>query len=204
MSRNPPGKNENQAMSNVPANRKNVYLVGFMGTGKTTIGKELARLMGRKFIDIDQEIERRQGQTVAEIFAQQGESAFRGSEEQVALELAQASNRVVATGGGTILNPRIFEAFDGSGFLICLYTQQEDLVDRLQRTDKRPLLQGQSEDEVRARVELLLEERKAVYDKVNLRLDTTHLTPLTAARKIHEAVSVRQRRDLLGGILDVT
>ena len=160
--------------------------------------------MGRKLIDIDQEIERRRGQSVSEIFATQGEAAFRSSEEEVAFELAEASNRVVATGGGTILNPRIFEAFDSSGFLICLYTQQDDLVDRLQRTDKRPLLKGQSEDEVRARVERLLEERKAVYDRVNLRLDTTNLTPLSAARKIHEAVSVRQRRDLLGGVLDVT
>ncbi|MBT9585731.1 shikimate kinase [bacterium] len=195
-------------MSQIPAARRNVYLVGFMGTGKTTIGRELARLMGRKFIDVDQEIERRFTLTVAEIFASRGESVFRQAEEDVALELSAETNRIVATGGGTILNPRIFDAFEGSGMLVCLYTQQQDLVDRLQRTDKRPLLKGQSEEEVRLRVERLLEERQVVYNKVAVRIDTTSLTPLSAARKIHDVVSVRQRvqrvRDALGGILDVT
>lgn len=179
-----------------------------MGTGKTTIGRELARLMGRKFIDIDQEIERRFGKTVAEIFAEQGEAAFRKAEEDVALELAAETNRIVATGGGTILNPRIFEAFESSGMLVCLYTQRDDLVDRLQRTDKRPLLKGQSEEEVRLRVERLLDERQAIYNKVAVRIDTTNLTPLSAAKKIHDVVSVKHRvqkvRDALGGILDVT
>lgn len=195
-------------MSQIPAARKNVYLVGFMGTGKTTIGRELARLMGRKFIDIDQEIERRKSMSVAEIFEKQGETAFRQAEQEVALELASEANRIVATGGGTILNPVIFEAFENSGMLVCLYTQTDDLVDRLQRTDKRPLLRGQSEDEVRLRVDRLLEERQNIYNKVTLRIDTTQLTPLTAAKKIHDVVSVRHRvqrvRDALGGILDVT
>lgn len=191
-------------MSSAAGLRKNVYLVGFMGTGKTTIGRELARLMGRKFIDVDQEIERRFSMSVAEIFAQQGEAVFRKAEEDVALELAAESNRIVATGGGTILNPRIFEAFDGSGVLICLYTQKDDLVDRLQRTDKRPLLKGQSPEEVKERVERLMEERAAVYNKVGIRIDTTNLTPLSAARKIHQVVGARQRREALGGILDVT
>ncbi len=185
--------------------RHNVYLVGFMGTGKTTIGRELARLMGRKFVDVDQEIEKRFRQSVAEIFAEKGEQVFRASEEEVALDLASVNNRVVATGGGTILNPKIFEAFERSGLLICLYTQQDDLIDRLQRTDKRPLLKGQNQDEVRERVTRLLEERAAVYNKVGVRLDTTHLTPLTAARKIHEVVGVRFKvRETIGGILDVT
>lgn len=187
------------------AARQNVYLVGFMGTGKTTIGKELARLMGRKFVDIDLEIEKRFGMTVSEIFAQHGEATFRKAEEDLAMELAASTNRIVATGGGTILNPRIYQAFDSSGLLVCLYTQKDDLVDRLQRTDKRPLLRGQTEEEVRRRVERLLEERKAAYDRVGVRVDTTNLTPLSAARKIHDVVAVRQRvREALGGILDVT
>jgi shikimate kinase len=192
-------------MAQPPAARQNVYLVGFMGTGKTTIGRELARLMGRKFIDIDQEIEKRFGMAVSEIFAQHGEQAFRSAEEEVAFELAACTNRIIATGGGTILNPRIYAEFERSGMLVCLYTQKDDLVDRLQRTDKRPLLKGQTEDEVRRRVERLLEERKVAYDKVGVRVDTTNLTPLSAARKIHDVVAVRQRvREALGGILDVT
>ena len=195
-------------MPQIPAARRNVYLVGFMATGKTTIGRELARLMGRKFIDVDQEIERRFELTVAEIFAHHGEVAFRKAEQDVALELAGETNRIIATGGGTILNPVIFESFESTGMLVCLYTQQHDLVDRIQRTDKRPLMKGQSEEEVRTRVERMLEERSAVYNKVPVRIDTTNLTPLSAAKKIHDVVSVRQRvqkvRDALGGVLDVT
>ncbi len=164
--------------------------------------------MGRKFIDVDQEIERRFELTVAEIFAQHGEKTFRQAEEQVALELAAETNRIIATGGGTILNPKIFESFESSGMLVCLYTQQHDLVDRIQRTDKRPLMKGQSQDEVRDRIERMLEERSAVYNKVAVRIDTTNLTPLSAAKKIHDVVSVRSRvqkvRDALGGVLDVT
>lgn len=195
-------------MPQIPAARRNVYLVGFMATGKTTIGRELARLMGRKFIDVDQEIERRHELTVAEIFARHGEKTFRQAEEEVALELAVETNRIIATGGGTILNPKIFEAFETTGMLVCLYTQQDDLVDRIQRTDKRPLMKGQSQDEVRERIERMLEERSAVYNKVPVRIDTTNLTPLSAAKKIHDVVSVRSRvqkvRDALGGVLDVT
>lgn len=195
-------------MAQIPAARRNVYLVGFMATGKTTIGRELARLMGRKFVDVDQEIERRFELTVAEIFAQHGEKTFRQAEEDVALELAAETNRIIATGGGTILNPKIFETFETTGMLVCLYTQQDDLVNRIQRTDKRPLMKGQSEDQVRERVERMLEERSAVYNKVPVRIDTTNLTPLSAAKKIHDVVSVGSRvqkvRDALGGVLDVT
>lgn len=195
-------------MPQIPAARRNVYLVGFMATGKTTIGRELARLMGRKFIDIDQEIERRFTLTVAEIFAQHGEATFRQAEEDVALELATETNRIVATGGGTILNPRIFETFEASGMLVCLYTQQSDLLHRIQRTDKRPLLKGQSDDQVRQRVERMLAERSEIYNRVMVRIDTTNLTPLTAAKKIHDVVSVRSRvqkvRAALDDVLDVT
>lgn len=183
--------------------RQNLYLVGFMGTGKTTIGRELARLMGRKFVDVDQEIEKKFAMPVSEIFAQHGESAFRGAEEEVALGLAGMQSRIVATGGGTILNPRIYQAFENTGVLVCLFTQKDDLVDRLARTDKRPLLRGQSTDEIGARVERLLEERRSVYEQVSIRVDTTQLTPLTAARKIHETVGVRlQMREALGKMLD--
>ena len=174
-------------------NKRNIYLVGFMGTGKTTIGRELGRSMGRKFQDVDIELERRLAMSVNEIFAAHGEEYFRQKEEELALELAATTNRVIAAGGGTILNPRVFEAFQGSGTLICLYTRREDLVGRLQRTDKRPVLHSETPEEVAQKVERLLEERKDVYGRVRIRIDTTNLTPMTAARKIHELLSMRQR-----------
>lgn len=173
--------------------KRNVYLVGFMGTGKTTIGRELAKSMGRKFIDIDLELEKRFGMSVNEVFASLGEAAFRQGEEDLAVELAGTTNRVIATGGGTILNPRIFKAFQRSGALICLYTEKDDLVHRLQRTDKRPLLKGKSHDEVAETVDELLDKREVVYRQVKIRIDTTNLTPITAARRIQELLATQQR-----------
>jgi shikimate kinase len=164
-----------------------------MGTGKTTIGRELARGMGRKFIDVDHELERRFGMSVSEIFATKGEAAFRAGEEEVALELSRSKNRVIASGGGSILNPNILHAFQETGTLICLYTQRDDLVDRLARTDKRPLLKGKSHDEVAETVETLLERRDAVYRQVKIRIDTTHLTPMSAAGRIQELLASQAR-----------
>ncbi|MEW6279614.1 MAG: shikimate kinase [Candidatus Eremiobacterota bacterium] len=169
--------------------RRNIYLVGFMGTGKTTIGRELARVMGRKFLDVDLELEKRLEMTVNEIFDTHGEEFFRTRERELAREVAAMTNRVVATGGGTIVDPDTFELFNQNGLLICLYTRREDLVGRLQRTDKRPMLRGDVED----RVEKLMEERKRIYDRVKIRIDTTELTPLTAARKIQELLNTRQQ-----------
>lgn len=170
---------------------RNVYLVGFMGTGKTTIGRELSRAMGRKFIDVDLELERRMGMTVNEIFATHGEEFFRNLEKELAEELAATRNKVVATGGGTIVNPEVFDLFNQSGLLICLYTDRDDLVSRLQRTDKRPLLKAQSPSGVADKVDRLMEERKNIYGKVKVRMDTTNLTPMVAARKIHERLKGR-------------
>lgn len=173
--------------------RPNVYLVGFMGTGKTTIGRELARSLGRKFIDIDQELEKKFGQTVAQVFVNLGEAAFRAGEEEVALELSKSNNRVIATGGGTILNPKILQAFQNTGTLICLYTQKDDLVDRLTRNDKRPLVRGKTADEVAETVDVLMERRDEVYRQVKIRIDTTNLTPMSAASRIQELLASQAR-----------
>lgn len=174
-------------------NKRNVFLVGFMGTGKTTIGKELAKMMGRKFQDLDAELEKRLGQSVVDYFAEFGEAKFREAEERVAVELSTTNNRVIATGGGTILNPRIYEALDATGLLICLYTQRDDLVDRLKRNDKRPLVRGQSPEEIKVKVDQLLKERSEKYERVKIRIDTSDLTPMAAARKIFELVSLQTR-----------
>lgn len=175
------------------AKKLNVYLVGFMGTGKTTIGRELAKTMGRKFVDVDLELEKRLGMTVNEVFEAHGEPYFRAQEKDLAMELAARGNRVVATGGGTILDQEIFQRFEESGLLICLYTERDNLVSRLKRTDKRPLLKAPGPDEVEEKVDRLMEERRAVYGRVRIRVDTTHLTPMTAARKIHDLLSMRQK-----------
>lgn len=162
-----------------------------MGTGKTTIGRELAKAMGRKFLDTDQVLEKRFGKTVNEIFAEEGESVFRKAERELSLELSQTENKVIGTGGGTIMDPISLQAFLDTGLLLRLYTNRENLIKRLKRTSKRPLLKGETPEEVEKKIRKLLDEREEVYGQINLRLETTDLTPLIAARKVHDFLRSR-------------
>lgn len=171
--------------------RHNLYLVGFMGTGKTTIGRELAKTMGRKFLDTDHVLEKRFGKSMNDIFAEDGEAAFRIAERELSIELSQTENKVVGTGGGTIMDPVSLQAFQRSGLLLRLYTQQTNLMGRLKRTSKRPLLAAETPEEVEEKIKRLMSEREETYAKINLRLETTHLTPLIAARKVHDFLKSR-------------
>jgi len=171
--------------------RNNLYLVGFMGTGKTTIGRELAKVMGRKFLDIDHVLEERFGKNVNEIFSEDGEEAFRKAERELSLEIAATKNKVVGTGGGTIMDPVSLAAFQRSGLLMRLYTRETNLIGRLKRTSKRPLLKGETPEEVEKKIKKLMVEREAIYGQINLRLETTDLTPLIAARKVHDFLRSR-------------
>ena len=183
------------------APRNNLYLVGFMGTGKTTIGRELSKVMGRKFLDTDQVLEKRFGKSVNDIFAEDGEETFRKAERELAVELSQTENKVIGTGGGTIMDPISLQAFQGSGLLLRLYTRETNLIGRLKRTSKRPLLAGETPEEVEKKIRKLLAEREVIYGKINLRLETTDLTPLTAARKVHDFL--RSRTELFTEPLNV-
>jgi len=169
--------------------KNNIYLVGFMGSGKSTVGRELARFLGRQFVDMDNLIEKKLGLTVNEIFATQGEEFFRAEEKKIALTLAGTTNKVVATGGGTLLDLEVAEALKKSGLVICLFAGKDNLLERLKRTDKRPALSGGDIDE---KVNNLLKRRAEIYEKFNIRVDTTNLTPQEAARKIISLLRARQ------------
>lgn len=160
-----------------------------MGTGKSTIGKELARLLGRQFLDMDQLLEKRLGMTIKDVFGERGEEFFRREEKKLAFEIAKTNNKVIATGGGTIIDEDIRASFSQNGILICLFTDKDSLITRLKRTDKRPMLKG----DVERKVERLLEERKEIYDNIPLKVDTTNLSPKDAAEKIVDLFKVRQK-----------
>lgn len=119
---------------------KTVVLTGMMGSGKTTCGLELARRMHREFLDTDAAIERRTRKKVAEIFAEQGERAFRDLETQVCLELSGKENLVVATGGGLILRDENVAALKKSGVVIFLNRPAEAIYDSTSMRE-RPLAQ---------------------------------------------------------------
>lgn len=142
---------------------KNIYLVGLMGAGKTTTGKALARLLGKQFIDCDQEIEKRTGVRVSVIFEIEGEEGFRAREAQVLAELTEREDVVLATGGGTVLDAGNRARLKARGFVIYLRASPRDLWLRTRHDRSRPLLQTPSPLK---RLEELHELRDPLYTEV--------------------------------------
>jgi shikimate kinase len=163
--------------------QKNLILVGFMGTGKTSTGKVCAERLGRPFVDMDDELVRRAGKTIPEIFAQDGEPAFRAMEYALVKELAEEEGRVIAPGGGIVLNPDNVKAFAATGVVICLTASPEWILRRIGDDTNRPLLQTGDKLE---RIRELLEARKALYDAIPLHVDTDGLSPAAAAEVVLE------------------
>lgn len=138
----------------------NVILCGFMGSGKTTIGKLLAQELNREFIDLDQWIEKNEGMTVAEIFERRGEPEFRRLERQAAETLGQKSRLVIAAGGGTLTNPSNAAALRENGIIVFLDASLNAVRARLQGDKTRPLLAGPDREEAMKR---LYTERTELY-----------------------------------------
>jgi len=125
----------------------NVYLVGPMGAGKTTVGRHLAELLGREFLDSDQEIERKTGATIPWIFEKEGEKGFRNRETMVIDELTARSHLVVATGGGAVTQLPNREFLKQRGIVVYLYTPVEIQLQRTYRDKNRPLLQVENPEQ---------------------------------------------------------
>ena len=142
-----------------------IYLVGFMAAGKTTVARALAKRLDWQAADIDELIEQRERQTVAEIFARQGEPYFRAAERQVLLEQARPRHLVVATGGGTFVDPYNRAAINRDGVSIWLDVPLDRAVARLPADGRRPLASD------RAEFERLYQVRKAAYEYAHLRVD---------------------------------
>lgn len=169
----------------------NIYLVGFMGTGKSTVGKELARLLGRKFIDTDEVLEKKFNMNISDIFEKYGAEFFQEQEYKLAKELSQTSNKVISTGGNTLLNSEIKYIFSNTGVIICLFTQEKKLTKRLTKTSRRPELKDV--EDLEEKVRDLLAKKKDIYNKVSIQLDTTFLSPKESALKILDLFKTRQK-----------
>lgn len=157
----------------------NLYLVGFMGTGKTTIGRAVAQRLGFDLIDSDQEIERAQGRTIAEIFERDGEPAFRALERQF-IEGGKFDTRaVVSCGGGLVVQPGMLELLRTKGVVMCLHASIETILARTARTRHRPLLNVEDQD---ARVRALYAAREPIYKQSGTVI-------LTDARPLHDIVN---------------
>ncbi|MBQ7515205.1 MAG: shikimate kinase [Schwartzia sp.] len=161
---------------------RNVVLIGFMGTGKTSTGKCLASRLGFAFLDLDQYIEEREGCKIPEIFAGRGEAYFRAAEKKAVEEVAARKNTVIATGGGTVKDRENMERLRQSGVIVCLTADVDTIVARTSRRGERPVL-DQSADRRQA-VEELLESRRSFYAQADCFIDTSDRSPLEIAEEI--------------------
>lgn len=159
----------------------NLVLVGFMGTGKTYIGRKLAKQLDLTFVDMDDMIVARAGKSIPEIFAADGESHFRAIERQVVVDLAIESGRVIATGGGVVLNPDNFYDFSRDGLVVCLSATPDVILERVQHDTNRPLLYA---DDKMAKIHSLLKKRQPLYDAIPHQVDTSNLTPGAVVERI--------------------
>lgn len=147
----------------------NLYLIGFMGVGKSVLGRTLARKLQMCFLDSDHEIERDAGKTIADIFAEEGEAAFRERERQFIEAGHPAEGCVVSCGGGLPIQPGMGDALLKRGVVICLFARAETIVERTVGNPKRPLLNVADPE---ARVRQLLEEREPIYLRLGIGIST--------------------------------
>jgi len=152
-----------------------VVLTGFMGTGKTAVGRRLAARLGRDLLDTDALIERSVGRSVRDIFASEGEASFRERERRAVQEACAAGDVVISTGGGTLTDERSFAALREAGLLVCLTASPRAIARRVRATvAERPLLAGHPS--LSGRIRELLDARAAVYARVPFQVDTSSLT----------------------------
>jgi shikimate kinase len=148
---------------------KSIILIGFMGTGKTTVGQRVAKRLNWEQVDLDQEIERTTGKSIREIFVQEGERAFRALETTVLTEvLNRMTPQVVMTGGGVVTQACNVEMIREKGLAVALTAAPETILERLHTDTTRPLLAGDIEQNVRR----LLAEREGLYDFAPVQLAT--------------------------------
>ncbi|HEC69735.1 MAG TPA: shikimate kinase [Candidatus Omnitrophica bacterium] len=168
----------------------NLYLLGFMGTGKTSVGRLLSQRLSWKFLDLDDLIEEREGLKIAEIFSQKGEPYFRDLETKILKEVAQKSKLIVACGGGVVLKEENLSLIENSGIGICLEASPEVIYERTKKFTHRPLLNVVNPQ---GKIKELLEKRAKFYAKVKYHIDTSNLTVEEAVEKIEKLVKEKLR-----------
>jgi shikimate kinase len=164
--------------------KRNIFLIGPTGSGKTAVGRQVARETGLQFLDSDFEIEKRTGVEVSYIFEKEGERRFRERESEMIRELTALEGIVLATGGGAILARENRERLAANGVVVYLKTGVNEQLKRTGRTRKRPLLNRKNPREV---LESMANERTPLYEEIaDLALDTNNQRVRTVAQKLLE------------------
>ena len=187
-------------MSISVSEHKNIYLVGLMGVGKSTVGKKLASRLGVSFVDCDQELERRTGVTVSTIFDIEGESGFRKRESCLLEELSEQNIGIIATGGGVVTQEPNCRLLKEKGGVIYLNATVDLLWSRLRYCKNRPLLETENPREV---LQALHRKRDPLYrDVATLVVDIGKGSALNSVRKIERAMNSRNMHLARGGVTD--
>lgn len=172
----------------VVSSGNNIFFVGLMGAGKTTIGKLLAKHLGKVFYDTDHEIEKRTGVKISTIFELEGEAGFRKRETAIIQELSQLSNIIMATGGGAILAEENRQLLKANGTVIYLRANVNELWHRMRNDKHRPLLQNV---DIRAKLEQLYAERNPLYtETAALIYDTGNQPVANILNQIEKSLNV--------------
>jgi shikimate kinase len=148
---------------------RNIALCGFMGTGKSSVGRMVAEQLRFAFLDTDTVIEARAGKSIAQIFSEDGEVAFRDLEKRIVKELALRDRTVIATGGGLVVDPENMASLKEHAYVVCLWASPETIWARVKNQSHRPLL---NEPEPLEKIRRLLAERAPFYKQSNVLLNT--------------------------------
>ena len=159
---------------------KNIYLIGLMGSGKTTLGKILSKKLDKNFYDSDHVIEEKLGVDVPMIFEYEGEAGFREREKDSLKELVSKKNIVLATGGGIILSKSNRDLLSDNGIVIYLKSSQKDLIKRMKNDKTRPLLKDGNIEEI---IKKLCKEREPLYEEI------ADFEIMTKNKRIHEVIN---------------
>lgn len=162
----------------------NIILIGFMGSGKSEVGRKLAQELGMNYRDSDELIEKREKTSISDIFREKGEPYFRDLETEVVKTLANHDNFVIATGGGVVLREENVKMLKELGPLILLWAEPKVVWERVKKETHRPLL---NVPDPKAEIKKILDYRTPIYHKVaDFKVDTSNLTVEEAVRKIRE------------------
>ena len=171
--------------------KKNIVLVGFMGTGKSAVGKRLAEKLKKKYLDTDEMVQQVAGISIEKIFSKFGEVRFR-SEERLAVNRASSyQNVIIATGGGAILDDENMRDLKKNGIVICLKARPEVIQERIGRRDNRPLLK---KDKSLEHIRELLKEREKFYAKADHGIDTSEMEIEEIVEAVLEYVKGREKK----------